>query len=91
MEALEQAAIDEHLDEETARLLVLETALGAARLAIETEKSLSELRTEVTSPGGTTEAAMYVLEQAGISKLLKCAVGAARKRSADLATSSSTD
>jgi len=91
MEALEQAAIDEGLDGETARLLVLETVLGAARLAIETTKSPSELRAQVTSPGGTTEAAMYVLEQAGTSELLKRAVTAARKRSADLAISSSTN
>ena len=62
MEALEQAAIEEGLDEETARLLTLETALGAARLAIETTKSPSELRGQVTSPGGTTEAAIQVLE-----------------------------
>jgi pyrroline-5-carboxylate reductase len=91
MEALEQAAIDERLDAETARLLVLQTALGAARLAIETTKSPSELRTEVTSPGGTTEAAMHVLEQANIRKVLKHAVTAARERSTDLAASSSTN
>ena len=88
MESLEQAAIEEGLDENTSRLLTLETALGAARLAIETMKSPSELRGQVTSPGGTTEAAIQVLEQAGMSQILKLAVTAARKRSADLATSS---
>ena len=88
MEALEQAAIEEGLDGETARLLTLETALGAARLAIETEKSPSELRDQVTSPGGTTEAAIQILEHAGISQILKRAVTAARKRSVDLAISS---
>jgi len=91
MEALEQAAIEEGLDENTSRLLTLETALGAARLAIETTASPSELRGQVTSPGGTTEAAIQVLEQAGMSQILKLAVTAARKRSADLADSSSTD
>ena len=91
MEALEQAAIEEGLDENTSRLLTLETALGAARLAIETTKSPSELRGQVTSPGGTTEAAIQVLEQAGMSQILKLAVTAARKRSADLANSSGTD
>ena len=91
MEALEQAAIEEGLDENTARLLTLETALGAARLAIETTESPLELRGQVTSPGGTTEAAIQVLEQAGMSQILKLAVTAARKRSADLADSSSTD
>ncbi len=91
MEALEQAAIDEGLDEYTARLLALETALGAARLAIETKKSPLELRDQVTSPGGTTEAALQVLEQAGMSQVFKTAVTAARKRSADLANSSGID
>ena len=91
MEALEQAAIEEGLDKNTARLLTLETALGAARLAIETTKSPSELRDQVTSPGGTTEAAIQVLEQVGMSQILKTAVTAARKRSADLANSSGID
>ena len=88
MEALEHAALDEGLDGETARLLTLETALGAARLAIESTKSLSELREQVTSPGGTTEAGIQVLDHAGMSHILKRAVTAARKRSADLACSS---
>ena len=91
MEALEQAAIEEGLDENTARLLTLETALGAARLATETTKSPLELRDQVTSPGGTTEAAIRVLDYSGISKILKLAVITARKRSADLANSSGTD
>ena len=91
MEALEQAAIDEGLDGETARLLTLETALGAARLAIETTKSPLELRSQVTSPGGTTEAAIQILEHAGMSQILKLAVTTARNRSADLAVSSGTD
>ena len=91
MEALEQAAIEEGLDEETARLLTLETALGAARLAIETTESPSELRNQVTSPGGTTEAAIQVLEHAGINQIFRNAVNAARERSADLSISSGAD
>lgn len=91
MEALEQAAIEEGLDKNTARLLTLETALGAARLAIESTKSPLELRSQVTSPGGTTEAAIQVLDCSGISQILKRAVTAARKRSADLAAASDTD
>ena len=91
MESLEQAAIEEGLDENTSRLLTLETALGAARLAIETTKSPSELRGQVTSPGGTTEAAIQVLDCSGMSQILKRAVTAARKRSADLAAASDTN
>ena len=91
METLEQAAIEEGLDENTARLLTLETALGAARLAIESTKSPLELRSQVTSPGGTTEAAIQVLDNSGINQILKRAVTAARKRSTDLAISSDTN
>ena len=91
MEALEQAAIEEGLDENTARLLTLETARGAACLAIETRTSPSELRNKVTSPGGTTEAAIQIFDHSGISQIFKRAVAAARKRSADLATESGSD
>ena len=91
MEALEQAAIDEGLDENMARLFTVETALGAARLAVESTESPSQLRSQVTSPGGTTAAAMQVLNYSGIRQILKRAVTAARKRSADLAHSSSDD
>jgi len=91
MEALEQAAIEEGLDEKTARLLTLETALGAARLAIETTASPLKLRDQVTSPGGTTEAAIQVLDHAGTRQILKRAVTAARKRSADLSISLGAD
>lgn len=85
IEALEQAAIDGGLNEDTARLLTLETALGAARLALESNHSPSELRKQVTSPGGTTQAAIQVLDHAGATDILKRAVNAARKRSAELA------
>jgi pyrroline-5-carboxylate reductase len=91
MEALEQAAIEGGLDADTARHLTLETALGAARLAIETTESLSELRDQVTSPGGTTEAAIQVFDYAGINQILKRAVTAAQNRSANLAIASGAD
>ena len=79
------------LSDETANALVYQTAAGAAELAISSEEDVSELRRNVTSPGGTTEAAIQVLEQAGMRQIFKLAVTAARKRSADLAKSSGTD
>ena len=91
MEALEQAAIEGGLDENSARLLILETALGSARLAIQTDESLSRLRGQVTSPGGTTEVAIQILDHSGINQIIKRAVTGARKRSADLAIPSGTD
>jgi pyrroline-5-carboxylate reductase len=85
MEAIEQAAIREGLDAETARLLVLETALGAARLALESTEGPGQLRERVTSPGGTTEAAIRTLDASDVSGIIQTAVSAARQRSAELA------
>ena len=62
MESLQEAAEQFNLDPKTARILTLQTALGAARLALESKKEVSELRQQVTSPGGTTEAALEVLK-----------------------------
>ena len=86
MEALEQAAIDGGIDSDTARILTLETALGAARLALESGTPPIELRKQVTSRGGTTEAAIHVLDDARTAEIIKRAVAAARNRSVELNT-----
>jgi len=85
MEAIEQAGIREGLDADTARLLALETALGAARLALESTEGPGQLRERVTSPGGTTEAAIRTLDASNVSDIIQKAVSAARQRSAELA------
>lgn len=85
MEALEQAAIRHGLDPQTARLLTLETAYGAAKMALEGHEEPALLRRRVTSPGGTTEQAVQVLEQGGIAKLFDQAVAAAIRRARELA------
>ncbi len=85
MEALEQAGIDGGLKPDIARLLTLETALGAARLALEADDPPLELRRRVTSPGGTTEAAICVLDEEGTAGTIKRAINAARERSSELA------
>jgi len=84
MEALEQAAIAEGLDADTARLLAIQTALGAARMAVESDESPAELRRRVTSPGGTTERALGTLTDGGLEPLLARAVAAARARAQEL-------
>ena len=84
MEALEQAAIDQGLDNETAHLLILETCLGAAKLAMESEEELAELRRRVTSPGGTTEEALRVMEDADIKGIIDKAFKAASRRASEL-------
>lgn len=85
MEALEKAACDLGLAQETARLLTLQTALGAARMALESKKPAYELRQNVTSPGGTTECAIEVLEKGELKNLFAKAVQAAQQRGVELA------
>lgn len=81
MEAMEESAKAMGLDADTARLLTLQTALGAARMAIESQDSPAVLRQKVTSPGGTTEKALEVFEQGGLKELFDQALRAARQRS----------
>ena len=85
MQAIYDAALNNGLDAETARLLTLETALGAARLALESTEDPGALQKQVTSPGGTTEAAINVLESSGVSGAFQNAVSAARARGGELA------
>lgn len=85
MEALEQAAIESGLDPKQARLLTLETAFGAAKMALEGHEEPSQLRRRVTSPGGTTEQAIKVLEEGGLRRLFKSAVQAASERARAIA------
>jgi len=86
MDALQQAAISNGLDHQTARLLTLETAFGSAKLALEsTHLEFADLRRNVTSPGGTTEAAIRVLEDAKVDRLFRNAINAAKVRSQELA------
>jgi len=84
MEAMEAAAQQLGLAPETARLLTLQTALGAARMALESSDSPATLRARVTSPGGTTERAVAALEDGGIRELFQRALRAARDRSVEL-------
>lgn len=85
MEVMESAAIKAGLDQKSARLLTLETALGAAKMALESSEDPAKLRHHVTSPGGTTEAAIKILEQGKIDQLFTSAINAATARSKELA------
>ena len=85
IEALEKAAIHHGLDHATARLLAIETAYGAAKMALEGNEEPATLRARVTSPGGTTEQAIKVLEQGGLTALFDDAVAAAMRRAQELA------
>ena len=57
------------LPKDVARGLATQTALGAGKMAVTSEHEPKELRLQVTSPNGTTEAAMKMLESAGIRKI----------------------
>jgi len=85
MEAMESAAISSGLDRDAARLLTMETALGAAKMALESGEEPGNLRNRVTSPGGTTEAALKVLEEGRIVTIFQEAIKAATARSGELA------
>lgn len=84
MEAMETAAISNGLPADTARLLTIQTALGAARMAIESSDGPATLRQKVTSPGGTTERALSILEQGNLRSLFEEAISGACERSREL-------
>ncbi|MCK5897930.1 MAG: pyrroline-5-carboxylate reductase [Methylococcales bacterium] len=81
MEAMEQSAIELGLSQQTARLLIQQTALGAAKIALELDESPEQLRKQVTSPNGTTQTALEVFEQGGFKPLVSKALRAAKERS----------
>ncbi len=85
MEALIAAGVAQGLTPEQSRKLVVETALGAARMAAETPSTLEALRISVTSPKGTTERALQAFEQGDLRGLVARAALAARDRSVELA------
>jgi pyrroline-5-carboxylate reductase len=84
IEMMESAAVSLGLERELARTLVRQTALGAARMAAEPTFDVAALRAGVTSPGGTTAAALEVLERAGVRETFERALRAARDRGVEL-------
>ncbi len=85
MESMIRAGKNLGLDEKVATALTLQTALGAAQMAITSSNSPTELRKNVTSPNGTTQAALEVFDRAQISQNIQAALAAAQKRSQELA------
>ncbi|PHZ08523.1 pyrroline-5-carboxylate reductase [Rhizopus microsporus ATCC 52813] len=85
MEAMENAAVEAGLSRDVAKALVMQTCLGAARMAQESQDDLATLRKKVTSPKGTTEAAIQSLESNQFKKIISDAVFAARDRGKELA------
>lgn len=84
VESLEKAAVGLGMAPDVARLLARETLWGAARVLKESGREAGELREAVSSPGGTTLAAMRVLEEAGFMEMMSRAVSAACSRAGEL-------
>jgi pyrroline-5-carboxylate reductase len=84
MEALADGGVQAGLAREVALKLAIQTVYGAAKMALESKKHLGELKDEVTSPGGTTIAGLYAMEQKGFHGIVMDAVVNATKRSQEL-------
>jgi pyrroline-5-carboxylate reductase len=84
MELIERAGVSMGLTPESARLLTLQTAFGAAKMALESEIPAAVLRAQVTSKGGTTEQAIKTFQDCGIESIVTRALRAAEARSREL-------
>jgi pyrroline-5-carboxylate reductase len=85
MEVLEKSGVHLGLSQQTSRLLTLQTAFGAAKMALESNEDAATLRTRVMSKGGTTEQAINVLNDGGVQELFDKALKAAQNRATDIA------
>ena len=90
-EALTEAALREGLPHHAAEQLVAQTMRGAGILMSESDSSPAALRAQVTSPGGTTAAAMHVLDGGGFRSLVEDAIRAASARSRELGRQGTED
>jgi pyrroline-5-carboxylate reductase len=85
IEAMTAAGVKLGLPADIAAQLTLQTALGAAHMAVSSDVDAAELRRRVTSPAGTTEAAIKSFQANGFEALVEKALGAAAHRSAEMA------
>lgn len=85
VESLENAGVAQGLPRATARALAAQTCLGAGRMLVESGESPETLRQRVTSPNGTTHAAVTSFEEGGLRQLADAAVRAATERGRELA------
>ncbi len=84
VEAMVAGGVGAGLAAEDALTLAENTCLGAARMMLETREPPQELRRKVTSPGGTTQAAIEAMDTAGVPEAVRSAVLAAAERSKQL-------
>jgi len=85
MEIMQQAGTELGLPAELSQALTIQTALGAAQLASQSEDNPATLRDKVTSKGGTTAAAIELMQQQGMDETIRAAMQAAVTRASELA------
>jgi pyrroline-5-carboxylate reductase len=81
IEAMEKSAVEVGLDKEMASELIVQTLIGAAEMVKNSTKSSEQLRKDVTSPGGTTEAGVKVLEEHQVQQAFISCIKAATAQS----------
>lgn len=84
VEAMEDAAVELGMPRDTARALAVQTCLGAGRMLAEGGESAATLRARVTSPQGTTQAALDAFAQGDLRELVRRAMTAATRRGGEL-------
>jgi len=85
VEELAKSGIEAGLSEEVARLLARQTIIGTGRYLDESDITPEDLRAAVTSPNGTTEAAILSFEEQGFGNVIKTAFDACLRRAKELA------
>ena len=86
-----EAGIAQGLAPETARALTLQTALGAASLAQQSDVNVAELRRRVMSPGGTTEQAVLSFQEQGLTTMVATAMSRCATRAQEMAAELGSD
>lgn len=84
IEAMTEAGVREGIDREIAEMMATQTCIGAGKLIAKTGKTPEELRRMVTTPGGTTEAAVNHLDEREVRECIAAAISAATARSREL-------
>lgn len=86
VELMIQAGVEMGLSPEQSRLMSIQTAVGAAKMLASTDAAPQDLRRAVTSPGGTTQAAVELMQARGATDAIVAAIHRARERSRELGT-----